>query len=242
MEVNVLPGDSLVEQFNKTQIDGEVIVCRECFVDGDLKAAGLEEFWNVRDSYLSGAFDKPDDFYEEKVKNEFIKLWNLADGNTINLWFEYELFCQVNLWFCIWLLRNTEADFHLVYPQLDSQKDIWKGFSFLDVKKLKKSFDNRIKLNHDDIFLAIQLWEAFQNRDFEKLTELGKTESKSFPSLKEVVEAAIAIDTRPKESLKKIIDDGNTDFGQVFGIFNEVEAVYGFGDLQVKKIFDKIVD
>ena len=198
MNVHVLIGDSLVENFKNTNIEGEVVVCRECLVDGDLKSDNLEDFWNVRESYLSDASAKDSNFYEEKVKNEFINLWNLGDGNKIHLWFERELFCQVNLWFCLWLLRNTEARFCLIYPTLNNEADVWKGFSHLDADELKTSFDEKITLTHDDVYLAVQLWEAFQNRDFEKLAALGETKSACFPTLKEVCDAAGAIDTRPK--------------------------------------------
>ena len=33
----------------------------------------------------------------------------------------------------------------------------------------------------------------------------------------------------------------STDFGTVFRIFNQQESIYGFGDLQVKRIFDTII-
>ena len=236
----MLPGDSLVEQFDKTAIDGEIIVCRECLIDGDLAADKLWEFWQVREKYLTTAYGGSEKQYHE-IKQEFVKLRHLADGNAVNLWFEYELFCQVNLWFCLWLLRNTRVEFYVVYPKLKNKEDVWKGFSLLNTDQLKESFAQKVRLGHDDIYLGVQLWQAFQQRDFERLKELGKTESKCFPTLKEVCQAAAEIDTRPKESIRKIIAEGNENFNSVFGAFNKNEAIYGFGDLQVKKIYDKIV-
>ena len=37
----------MVETFKKTNIEGEIIVCRECLIDGDLSAENLEDFWRV---------------------------------------------------------------------------------------------------------------------------------------------------------------------------------------------------
>lgn len=241
MNIHVLSGSSLEVPFGETQIEGEVFTCRECLVDGDVQAESLEEFWSTRESFLNENYPKEDGFYEEKVKNEFIRLWNSSEGNSVNLWFEYELFCQVNMWFTIWLLRNSKASFHIVYPKLKSDEDVWKGFAFLDADDLKASFDERITLNHDNVYLAVQLWEAFQSKDFEKLAELGKTPSNAFPKLNDVCDAAAHIGSRPKESLTKIIADGAEDFGSAFRVFNETEAVYGFGDLQVKRIYDEVV-
>lgn len=237
MKIHMLPGDSLVEQFKKTNIDGELIVCRECLIDGDLQAKNLEEFWNVRDNYLSNSFPKPDNFYKEKVKSEFNKLLN-ADGSEINLWFEYELFCQVNFWFCLSILKDKDAEIYIVYPKIQNEEDIWKGFGYLDEKDLEKSFDNRIKLNDKDILHGTKLWKAFQARDFSELEVLSQTDSRAFPTLKEVGKAACEIETRPRDTLKKIMANGETDFGKVFQEFNKSEDIYGFGDLQVKKIFD----
>jgi hypothetical protein len=209
-------------------------------IDGDLKANNLEDFWNVRDAYLSNSFVKPDNFYKEKVKSEFDKLIENANGSEINLWFEYELFCQVNLWFCLWLLSEKDAEINIVYPIVKDEKDIWSGFGYLDEDDLKKSFGKRIKLSSDDISFGSKLWNAFQNKNNTTLKSLSEAESKSFPTLKEVGNAACEIETRPRETLKEIMKNGETNFGKVFQEFNRIEAIYGFGDLQVKKIFDHL--
>ncbi|MCB1024863.1 MAG: DUF1835 domain-containing protein [Acidobacteria bacterium] len=240
MDVNVLSGDSLVENFKKTGIDGEMIVCRECFVDGDLSGGDLEEFWATREKFLNSAYSTGEDAkYQEKVTDEFVRLWNLADGNAVNLWFEYELFCQVNLWFTIWLLRNSAAEFYLVYPPLQ-EENRWSGFGSLDSDGLKNCFAGKMRINDDDLYLGVQLWEAFQKRDFETLRSLGERESKGFPTLNEVCEAACEIETRPAETLRQIVAEGKSSFGEAFGEFSRIEGVYGFGDLQVKRIFDDL--
>ncbi len=242
MNIHLLCGDSLAKPFHSTGIEGEVKICRECFVDGDLKSEGLEDFWEKREKYLTTAYNGETPKYVTDIRDEFIALWNLADvkENSVNLWFERELFCQVNMWFSIWLLRTTETDFFVVYPRLENDDDKWKGFSQLDHEGLKASFEKREKLSYGDVYLAVELWEAFEKRDFEKLTALGKTESEAFPTLKEVCEAAVQIETRPKDSLKKIIAEGAQDFTSAFKAFSETEAVYGFGDLYVKRIYDSL--
>jgi len=44
MSYHVLPGDSLVAEFAKTGIGGDVIVCRECLIVGDVDADILPDF------------------------------------------------------------------------------------------------------------------------------------------------------------------------------------------------------
>ncbi|NNF00636.1 MAG: hypothetical protein HKN25_16585 [Pyrinomonadaceae bacterium] len=241
MNIHLLSGDSLLEEFKKTGIEGEVKVCRECVVDGDLESEGLQDFWEKRAKYLGDGYFGAAKKYEEDVKDEFISLWNLSDDSdsVVNLWFERELFCQANLWFSIWLLRSTEAKFQLVYPHLEDGDSPLKNWSELDTEGLKKSFENRSKVIYDDVFLGVQLWEAFRDNDHETLKKLGARDSNAFPTLKEVCDAAIGLESGAKEAIQRIISEGKTEFGEVFKEFCKREPIYGFGDLQVKRIFDE---
>ena len=236
MDIHLLSGDSIVEPFKQTGIKGDFKVCRECFVDGNLQSDGLEEFWDKRAEYLNA------DDYEEKVKNEFISLYNLSDDadSVVNLWFERELFCQINMWFSIWLLRSTEAKFQIVYPILNDGDSQFKNWSELSVAEMGTSFEKRSKVIHDDVFLAVQLWEAFRDKDNEALAKLGDRKSHAFPALKEITEAIISIENRPKKIIQQIVAEGKKDFKEVFKDFIKREPIYGFGDLQVKKIYDEI--
>ncbi len=58
MKVHVLPGDSLVKAFEESGIDGEVVVCRECFVDGPLEADGLESLWDFAERNTLSRFSR----------------------------------------------------------------------------------------------------------------------------------------------------------------------------------------
>jgi transposase len=60
--------------------------------------------------------------------------------------------------------------------------------------------------------------------------------------LKEVCEAEVdrKQKLRPQQTLRQIIERGETDFHKIFSRFWETEGVYGFGDLQVKKMLEQI--
>ncbi|MDQ3181372.1 MAG: DUF1835 domain-containing protein [Acidobacteriota bacterium] len=240
MKIHVLPGDSSVETFEKTNIEGEIVVCRECLIDGDFAAGSLDDFWRERENYLSAAYPKINNFYLENVKTEFEKLLKVSAGDEINLWFEYELFCQTNMWFCLWLLKDKNAEVFRVAPVVRSENDLWKGFGGLRENDLEKCFAQKIKFGKEDILLGVNLWEAFQNRDFQILRDLSGTKSNCFAHLNEICQAAIELQSRPKERLKEIVSEGETDFQKVFERFSKTEGIYGFGDLQVKRIYDEI--
>lgn len=241
MKMHVLPGDSLVEGFKQTEIKGEIAVCRECLVDGDLSAENLEDFWRTREDYLSAAYPEAEKSYNKNVKSEFEKLLKFGKNDEINLWFENELFCQANMWFCLYLLQNSKAEIYRVKPCFENAEDIWKGFGNLEIKDLPKCFASRKKFSNKDVKLGADLWKAFQNKDFDDLEKLSQTKSECFPHLKEVCQAAIEQQVRPKEVIQKIIADGASDFGKVFRKFHETEGIYGFGDSQVKRIYDEVL-
>ena len=241
MIYHVLPGDSLIETFEKTDIEGEVIICRECLIEGDLQAEKLEDFWQLRENYLTKTYPKEENFYGEKVRSEFEKLLNVSPDDEVNFWFEYELFCQANLWFCLSLL--SEKNHNKVYrvePFVRNEIDVWKGFGGLSSDDLEKCFAQRIKFSSENVEFGRWLWKTFAAKDLEKCRNVDFEKSKNFPYLKDVFQAALEIETRPKKRIGEIVSEGETDFGKVFQKFNETEGVYGFGDLQVKKIYDSL--
>jgi hypothetical protein len=236
MKIHVLAGDALADNFNGSGIEGKPVVCRECLVEGDVRAASLEDFWKVRAGFIKNAYGETEEKYFQEVVGEFEKLNNLAPETEVNLWFEYELFCQANMWFCLSLLQNTKANVYRVAPVVRTEVDVWKGFGNLSAEDLKKCYAAKVKFGDADVRLGAELWKAYQNADCERLEKLSETASKCFPRLKEVCRAEIEKGSRPQKVLREIIENGSTDFADIFPEFAARAGVYGFGDAQVKRI------
>ena len=119
-QVHLLNGDALLARFPKT-INGEKLICRECFVEGPVESKTLADLFKQRAIYLNqqyGEFIEHD--YNSHVADEFYDLIRFAeDNNPLILWFEDDLFCQVNLWFSLSLLFSVARTEHiyLVRPQ-----------------------------------------------------------------------------------------------------------------------------
>lgn len=239
MIYHVLPGDAQVAAFKKTGIEGEMIVCRETLIEGDISAENLEDFWQIRENYLSKTYPNSEISYEKNVRAEFEKLSNVAAGDEVNLWFEYELFCQANLWFCLALLSEKDAEIYRVAPVVRNENDLWKGFGGLREDDLKKCFAQRIRLTKEDVLLGRELWKSFIFKSFDLI---NFEKAGNFPHLKEVCEAASEIESRPEAGMRGILETGETDFGKVFEKFRETEGIYGFGDAQVRKIYDRFMN
>lgn len=239
MIYHVLPGDALAEEFKKTSIDGELIICRECLIVGDADAETLHEFWEQRAHFIASAYGEDEIEYYDKVAEQLSQLLDLTADDEVNLWFEYELFCSVNLWFCLSLLSQTEATVYRVEPAVLTEDDRWDGFGKLTTSDLNKCFAERRKLTPDDIALGSKLWNAFRQNDAAELERLSAVAPPAFPYLAEVCAAAIEKDTRPAEILAEIEFEGKKEFEDVFAEFTRRAGVFGLGDLQVQRLLDQ---
>lgn len=237
---HITNGDYLAEDLKEISIEGEIIVCREALVSGDLKADSFEEFWEVRAHSISEDYKISKESYYEKSVSEFEKILNIPEVSEINLWFEDDLFCQVNLWFCISLLSNiNNLKIYRIFPKITVENH-WIGFANYDYSELKNALESKVLLNENDIDFAVSLWKAYQNNDINCLKQLSDNQSNCFHFLKEVVDAYIHIN--PEDFIKNQIEKGLTDFDSIFKKFQEEFGIFGFGDLQVRKIYEKTLN
>ena len=246
MIYHILNGDSLAVGFPDAKIEGEIIVVREALIDGNLSGENLYDFWESRTKYL-GITET--EYYHNVIK-EFEKIMNAHDNSEFNLWFEYDLFCQVNMWFVLSIINNLSISkkvFAVYTSHLDkSDKQFWNGFGQADSKELKICFERRTPLHVDDVRLAQYLWNAYKMNDPEVLTHLAKNPTPAFPYLQEVVQAHVdrfpkdGSKGRPEKVIEEIMKNGTTDFYKVFSAFQKRESIYGFGDTQLKRLYDKV--
>lgn len=247
MVYNILNGDSLAYSFPGDIISGEIIVCREAFIDGDLSGNNLQDLWRSRAKYMALTEDE----YQNKVVTEFKKILAAPGNSEFNLWFEYDLFCQVNMWFIISIINNSQINkkVYAVYTSYLDQtsKQFWNGFGSANSSELIICFNNRILLNDADLQLGQALWTAYKNNNLEELARLAKTQSPAFPYLKKVIKAHIerfpkdGIKGRPERVIEDITKNISTDFNKVFKEFWNRESIYGFGDTQLKHLYDKVM-
>lgn len=238
MIVHVLPGDATAAEFRKANIDGEMIVFREALVVGDVSGSTLDEFWERRANFILMEYGEDPIDYRESVAYEVERLLDLPSDAELNLWFEYELFCHSNMWFCLDLLRDLDRPVYRVQPLNASPDDVWKGFGNHGPKELEQCFESRIQFTREDIEMGSRMWQAFRDRDSRRLLELGEYRSPCFPFLREVCTAAAEIDTKPRRIVQDLREQGLKGIAEVFPEFQKRAGVYGFGDQQVSRLLE----
>lgn len=247
MIYNILNGDSLAYSFPDAKIEGDIIVIREGLIDGNLSGDKLHDFWHSRSKYM-GIQEAE---YHNNVVKEFEKIMNAPDNSEFNLWFEYDLFCQVNMWFIISIINSLSINkkVYAVYTShLDkTSKQFWNGFGQANSSELTICFADRTPLKNTDLQLGQDLWTAYKSGNLDELIHLAKNQSIAFPYLQEVVKAHVdrfpkdGTKGRPEKIIEDIIQNGSTEFKEVFKEFWNRESIYGFGDTQLKDLYDKVM-
>jgi hypothetical protein len=247
MTYHILNGDSLAYSFPETQLPGEVIVVREALIDGPLTGRDLPDFWQTRARYIGVSETE----YQDRVAQEFEKLMRAPEHAAFNLWFEFDLFCQVNMWFVLSLLRRlpVHKKVYAVYSSYLKREDkhFWNGFGPATADELLFSFKDRILLDETDLQLGDGLWHAYKSENLEALNQLSRQQGTAFPYLQEVIQAHLdrfprnGGKGRPERVIEEIAKNTAADFPTVFREFWKKESIYGFGDTQLKHLYDKVM-
>ncbi|MEP4094320.1 DUF1835 domain-containing protein [Reichenbachiella sp.] len=240
---HILNGDALKSQF-PTTISGTQIVARECLADGEVVGSTPDELYKTRERFISQNYEgyKDGDYFNKTVR-EFERIRTIPTGSEVCLWFEDDLFCQVNLWFVLHLLKNVNCRSFLVRPKTHTRF----GFGGLNQEELVQCYRNKQKLSNLD--RLNELWLYYQNGDSEALLAVAKMLNESYPFLTPAVQAYVDSIPheghlgRPIQTLIQIKKDLKTEeFSPIFKEFCVRESIYGFGDLQVKRLLKELTD
>ena len=239
---HILNGDALLEQLPDS-IEGERLVCRECLVDGDVQGDTLEELYATRAKFIGTHYpgETEEGYYAEAVP-ELNKIAAIPAGSNVYLWFEDDLFCQVNLWFVASMLPD-EVEVFLVRPE----GDLHYGFSGMEAPVLEQACQQALRLTNTEVFAMSTLWIDYQHGRHKVMMATAREFDQRLPFLMPAIEAEQARHGKngapglPEQVLRVAMAElGSDQFGPVFQRFWERLPIYGFGDLQVKRLFDQI--
>lgn len=245
MQHHILNGDALKTQLPLDKIDGHLIICRECLIDGNIKGDSLMEFWDNRTQFIEQTYGTKGGNYNDLVLPQFQKVLELTPNDEVNLWFGDDLFCLMNLCFMVYLLDTIGCRDHLFLVK--AQRENWLEFGGMSSEELVAAYKNRQSLTKEDFQLLLQTWKAFQEDDLALLSTLAQAKTISFPHFQEVIQAHIDRFPekgqlgRPQQRLLAIKTQLQTaNFKSIFQQFSKEEGIYGFGDSQVKAMFDEL--
>ena len=243
--VHVLNGDSTVPIFAKSRIPGDVIVWRELLSDGPVKnTIGSDEFWKERYAFFERELGISKLEYFDKTIKEIIKLSDLSKSCELVLWFEYDLFCQVNLLaLCSYLLQYYRKDltYYLVCTGKIKDQEQLQYLSDFSPDAYTTLYKNKVKLTKHNLFFAEQCWNIYAENKHEKLRSFDFNQCHKFNYLQ------LAMDQQlqrfPKENglnqienkimeIIKVSAMTSSEIVRELLIWQQEHTVYGFGDSQ----------
>lgn len=241
---HILNGDALSTQF-PVDIPGQRIVAREVLSDGVIQGNTPEQFFAGRLSYMQEKYGISKAEYTRLTLTEFNRIRQIPPDAFVFLWFEDDVFCQLNCWFVAALLayEHHRGPCYLIRPQEHSRF----GFGGLSNESLLELYREKPFLL--DVNKISELWKIIQTGDTLTALTYARDTLQAYPFIAPAVEAYLdslpsANDLgRPKRSLIQIVQElGTTDLGPVFAEFSKREAIYGYGDLQVKRLLQELVE
>ena len=249
--LHILNGDDTLRAFHETGLSGDTLVWREVFSEGPLNATLDAAFWQMRAKWISGSFNEIPGHYLEWETTELSKL-NEPYGE-INLWFEFDLHCQVNMLGVMQMLKQqtdlTEREIYLICPDSIPGIEDFRGMGQLTGTQLEELFDGRIRLADYDFILAGEAWNIYVTNDALKLKDWIKTNPfwGSLHMLKPAMEAHLK---RLKlnsdgynyieQQILNIHERGITNRNDIYREFWATEKIYGMGDVEFGIYLDRL--
>lgn len=247
--LHITNGDSLTSYLKELDIMGEFLSWQEMLCEGPtIEKINSEKFFILRKDFIQNAYDIEVD--ENELNEELSKLDHLESYKEINLWFEYDLFCHINLVGVINLLlqKNVDLPFYLVCSgRVEGEKEL-KGLAELKPEQLFQHYKNRIRLNNNDLELAKGIWQIYcgkdhnllkpyvvQSSNFKYMGACLKAHLKRFPDSKNGL-------SRIEENILIIVRDQDIrSVHHLLGYALNYQGFYGFGDLQMKRIINHLL-
>ncbi|MEC3908156.1 DUF1835 domain-containing protein [Tamlana sp. 2201CG12-4] len=247
--LHITNGGHLTAYLTELKVAGEKLTWQEILCEGPTQdIIHTDQFIKQRSHFLNDFYDVELDL--EKVEFALEQLSNPTERySEIILWFEYDLFCHINLIAVINLLQQKKINLplYLVCSGRVPGSKTLKGLSELTPDQLLNHYNNKIKLNQDDIDLAITIWGIYCGKDHNLLKPFI-VKSSSFKYLNSCLKAHLerfpdsksGLNVLETNILSIIKDNQIKSRHHLLGYALNYQGYYGFGDMQMDRIIDKL--
>jgi hypothetical protein len=239
--LHVANGHALTALIARAGIPGTLSVWCDVLHDGPVPGGiSDEELTLVRARYLAGPDASPDEVLTE-LRGWQQSLERLSEYEQIVLWFEHDLFDQLNL---IQLLDRlgrmgrSGADVTLISIGSFPGRMTFKGMGELTPEELAPLFGTRQPVRDDQYELGQKAWAAFRSSDPRAIEELLAGDTSALPFLaaalrRHLEEFPSVVNglSRTENRLLELVASGQTNIRSTFPQMHVGETAYYIGDL-----------
>ncbi|GGX27201.1 DUF1835 domain-containing protein [Aquimarina muelleri] len=250
--LHITNGDSLTQRIQELNfVSGEFMVWREMLCEGPTEIK-IEEESSIkkRATFLEKYYRISPSDYQEKFVSQLKKIENLTKYKEIVLWFEYDLFCHINMIAAISLLIRKKIKHKPIYivcsGRIEHEKKLF-GLCDLSDNQLKNHFLNKIKLSYDDLEFAAHIWTLYceskpekiigqikQNSSFEYMSICLRAHLQRFPNM------LTGLNVLEHNILEMVDRYQIKNIKHLMGYALEYQGYYGYGDMQMKRVLARL--
>ena len=225
------------DSFSQSGIPGIVAIWREALCTGPTSyRIGTTEWLSERMQHLS-VLDSAEQG-QHRLEGE-LQIIQSFRGDEVVLWFEYDLFCQINMFAALAFLFQLDYSGQVTLVCAGRTGDAWLTLGQFDKAMWQAGFNRRWSLQGRDLEFANQCWSAYCSDDHAGLSHFATQESSVFPYL------ALAIRnhflrfpsrstglTEYEISLLEILSQNPLPLQKYLRRIFEAHHLIGYGDLQ----------
>ncbi len=244
--LHITNGDSTTEILQNLQVEGRIITWREMLCEGKtIKDVGSEDFWKIRFNFFKTSYKITKKFFIDFTLKEYRNLCK-QNQDEIILWFDYDLFCQINMIAVIsWLKRYRKGKkITVIQNRTTANPENLMIFSQLSNNEVLNLFNNRITLTQDDIEYADYIWQLYcsdsplrletvhkfnTSSAFIYLTDAINTHLQRFPSIEN------GLSSIENTILQTVSEQSFKNKNKLINLLLKNQGIYGFGDTQYSK-------
>ena len=233
--LHITNGDTTTNYLQKLKFSGEFITWREMLCEGKTTTdVGSENFWKNRFEFFKTSYKVSKQKFINYTVKEYRNLCNKKEQKEIVLWFEHDLFCQINMIAVISWLKRYRKGYHISLVCSGKVKGSRKMFSLPELSKeqIHQHYKDKIELTQDDIEYADSplrletIYKFNPMSPFQYLATALEAHLQRFPSIENGL-------NKIENTILKTVN--NHHFSTKNDLVNQLlkeQEVYGFGDLQ----------
>lgn len=246
--LHITNGQNLTNYLHELDFKGDFLTWQEMLCEGPTaEQIDSDEFFMVRKKFLH-------DYYEieinvDEFRHEISVLDHPENYSEIILWFEFDLFCHINMIAVISLIKQKKIKLPLYLVcsgRVEGEKEL-KALSELNPQQLQHHYQNKTKLSGQDIDLMASLWKTYCGTDH-NLFKPMIVQKTIFPYLSNCLKAHLQRFPDSKTGLSvlemnilELVKTYSIKSRQhLLGYILNYQGYYGFGDLQLYRKIEKL--
>ena len=236
-------GDSTAGTLREFGFPGEHKAFREVLMEGPAPENLSPDEWVAVRALFHSGYERTIEKCEKEVREQEAWLSKFAAHDETILWFEHDLFCQINLIYLLdWFARRSTRQTRLSLVCIGEFPGVqdFRGLGQLTGEQLASLFDKRHTVSDSELHLATQSWAAYRSPDPNKIARLIEGDTSAMPFLGQALRLHLERFPSVRNGLGRIenkalelISTGTIKLKQLFPRFWETESAYGLGDSQL---------